>query len=280
MRFQFLLLLLLTSYVLQGQDGGIAKIQQQIAQKQYARAEVFLENELKKHQKQDINNLLGEVYGYQGKWDYPNNAEYQFRYGGVLARKAQGASKLKALTLVGKMKTALNKAASLDKTHLSARWALVDLYISLPGIVGGSTSKAYDYAKEIKKLSAIDGHLALGYVYEYDKQPNKAKEHYMKALSYLSNLEEVNRNQLHYQIGKVCGDYSLNTEKGIYHMQQYIANFTELDGVPLAWAYFRMAKLYRNQKNKESALKWINKALALRSDFKQALLEKETINKI
>ncbi len=276
-------------FATQAQEGIVHKAKNYINEKEYRLAEELLEEALDTSNNVQIKNLLGEVYGHQGKWDEaidiyreltkknPKNAEYQFRYGGVLARKAQSINKIGALTLVGRIKGAFLKAASLDENHLNTRWALVDMYISLPGIVGGNTSKAYDYANELKVLSPIDGYLALGYVSEYDDAPKKAKEYYLKAMKYVDDLGRVDRNQLHYQIGKVSGDYKLKVPKGIYHMRQYIENYSVLDGVPLEWAYYRMAKLYRHSGDKQTAMKWINKSLDLQPEFEQALEEKEKV---
>ena len=60
-------------------------------------------------------------------------------------------------------------------------------------------------------------------------------------------------------------------------MGAYINNFTVKDGVPLYWAYYRMAKLYRHQGEIEQASSWIEKALADRPAFKPALEEQEVI---
>ena len=103
------------------------------------------------------------------------NANYHFKYGGVLAYKAQASNKLKALTLVGDIKKHLHSAVSLDTNHIEARWALVEIYISLPKLVGGSEEKANKYANELLHLSKVDGHLALGYVAEYNDRPKDAE---------------------------------------------------------------------------------------------------------
>ncbi|MGB5819248.1 MAG: tetratricopeptide repeat protein [Saonia sp.] len=276
-------------FFVEAQDDAILKAERYIAQRDYSAAEALLVERLKVSSSPELKDKLGEAYSFQEKWDqaitiyetladtYPKNAEYQFKYGGVLARKAQNSNKLRALMLVGKIKKGFMKAAELNPMHIEARWGLVDLYVSLPGIVGGSMSKAYTYAKELKSISAIEGHLALGYVYEYDDMPKKAEENYMKALQYVDGLETVARNQLNYQIGKICGDYERYLDKGIAHMQTYIKNYTVKDGVPLDWAYYRMAKLYRHKGDKREALTWIGKALQDRPDFKPALKEQKII---
>ncbi|WP_411031111.1 tetratricopeptide repeat protein [Spongiimicrobium sp. 3-5] len=272
------------------QEDVIALVDTYISDKKYHKAERLLLSHGYPGTSDILRDKLGEVYSCQEKWEeaidiyrelakqYPENAEYHFRYGGVLAKKAQSSSKFTAFTLLGRLKEGFLSAAALDAEHVGARWALVDLYVSLPGIVGGSISKAQKYAEELKAISPLDGYLALGYVFEYDERPQKAKQYYLKALGYIDNLEKVERNQLNYQIGKVCGDYNLKLDDGIAHMKQYIADFTVKDGVPLDWAYYRLAKLYRNKGDKKLAVLWITKALEKRPNFAPALKEQEKIN--
>ncbi|MEO0526851.1 MAG: tetratricopeptide repeat protein [Bacteroidota bacterium] len=289
MRYVIFLTVFFLCFAASAQDEVLHEAERYIAARKYSSAEKILQESLKVYSSPELKDKLGEAYSFQEKWDqaidvyeeltdiHPKNAEYQFKYGGVLARKAQNSNKLKALMLIGKIKNGFMKAAELDPKHIEARWGLVDLYVSLPGIVGGSTSKAFKYAKELKSISAIEGYLALGYVYEYDDEPQQAEENYMKALNYVDGLEEVTRNQLNYQIGKICGDYGRYLDRGIKHMDTYINNYTVKDGVPIDWAYYRMARLYRHKENKREANVWIKKALAKRPDFKQALEEQTRI---
>ena len=139
--------------------------------------------------------LLGDSYGHQTKWDdaiklykelvdsIPNNANYHYKYGGALGMKALSVNKLKALTIVDDVKEAFLKAAELDPNHIDTRWALVELYMQLPGIIGGSKSKSLKYANELKALSKVDGYLAKGYIYEYDDEPELAEKYYKMAIT-------------------------------------------------------------------------------------------------
>jgi tetratricopeptide (TPR) repeat protein len=259
---------------------------------------------------------LGDIAAYAKNWDealkyykplvekHNENANYHFKYGGVLAYKAQSSNKLKALTLVGDIKKHLHKAVELDKTHIEARWALVEIYISLPGIVGGSETKAKFYANELQKLSKVDGHLALGYVAEYNNRPLDAEHHYKKAIAIggsehtytkLSGLyektnqpekamsnyevasEKLQRNHLNYLIGKVSAQYNISIDKGLECLQRYIKNYSEKDGVPKSWANYRIAQIYRYKKDKRNAYNYIQKALQEKPDLKAAQKEKELI---
>ncbi len=262
---------------------------------------------------------LGDIAAYVKNWNKAleyykplveankSNANYHFKYGGVLAYKAQSSNKLKALTLVGDIKKHLHKAADLDKGHIEARWALVEIYISLPGIVGGSETKAKFYANELLNLSPVDGHLALGYVAEYNNKPKAAEFYYKKAIEIggsehtykkLSRLYEKNsqpekaisnyevasakfqRNHLNYLIGKVSAQYNISIDKGLVYLQTYVQNYSEKDGVPISWAYYRMAQIYRYKSDKRKAYNYIQKALREKPDLKEAQEEKRLILKM
>ncbi|BAO74802.1 tetratricopeptide repeat protein [Winogradskyella sp. PG-2] len=263
--------------------------------------------------------LLGDAYGHQKKWDeaieqyktltdkQPNDANYQYKYGGALGMKALSISKLKALGIIGDVKRAFLKAAELDPKHIDARWALVELYVSLPGIIGGSNSKALKYANELQKLSKVDGYLAKGYVYEYDDEPELAEKYYRLAIKVggsvtcyekltnfyegqnqpekaIGNLEEaqnkLQRNAMHYQIGKVCADYNIQLDKGEKCLKAYLSHYSSKDGVPKAWAYYRLAQIYNHKKDKTEALKWIEKAITGLPKIKVFQEEKARINKL
>ena len=124
----------------------------------------------------------------------------------------------------------------------------------------------------------VDGYLALGYVYEYDDEPEKARVNYLKGLEYLEGKKHIERNQLRYQIGKVCGDYGVKVDEGISHMEKFVEQYSVKDGVPIEWAYYRLARLYRQKMDKKAADEWINKALTMRGDFELAIAERDRIS--
>lgn len=280
----------------------IAHTKDLIESKKYELAQQEMLNYLKSNPNdKEAKELLGDAYAYQRKWDSaieqyewlklkdPKNANFHYKYGGALGMKARSISKFKALGIIGDIKRSFLKAASLDPTHIDTRWALVDLYVSLPGIVGGSYSKALEYAQQLEDLSKVDGYLAKGYVYEYDDEPKLAEKYYKMAIKVggsvtcydklttfydnqnqpgkaIGTLEESHlrhkRNAIHYQIGKVCADYNVQLNKGEKCLNAYLANYSAKDGVPREWAYYRLAQIYRHKKDKSNALLWINKAIA------------------
>jgi len=172
------------------------KAQQLVTDKDFDAAEKILLIEVESTPDNlQVIELLGDVYGAKKEWDaaivhykklvdlVPENANYHYKYGGVLGMKALSVSKIKALGIIGDVKKEFHTAAALDSKHIDTRWALVKLYTELPGIIGGSTNKALKYAEELEALSLVDGYLAKGYVYNYEEDFDDAENYYKKAVA-------------------------------------------------------------------------------------------------
>ena len=280
-------------------------------------AEQILAKYLKDNSKDlEAIEYYGDAFGFQEKWDpaiieykklvdaKPKEANYHYKYGGVLAMKALQVNKLKALSLISDVKEAFLTAAQLDKNHIDTRWALVELYMQLPGIIGGSKSTSLKYANELEVISKVDGYLAKGYIYEYDDEPALAEKYYKMAITEggsitcfekLSSFYENNnepekamatiqasqakhqRNALHYQIGKVAAEYNIQLDKGAKCLFSYIENYSPKDGVPKAWAHYRLAQIFKHQSNKVNALKHIDLAISELPKIEVFKTEKERI---
>jgi tetratricopeptide (TPR) repeat protein len=172
----------------------IDKAEKLFAQKKYTEAISILEKYYKEHPNSIATiELLGDIAGQQKKWDeaikyyailknsYPNNANYHYKYGGVMGMKAKENKNLKGLKMVDEVEKSFIKAAQLDPKHIEARWGLVMLYIELPAIIGGSERKAQKYADELLLLSKVEGYLAKAYIDDYFNRKTKAEANYLKA---------------------------------------------------------------------------------------------------
>jgi tetratricopeptide (TPR) repeat protein len=163
-------------------------------QEKFEQAKILFENHLKtnpNHYK--TIEYIGDIAGHQKNWDeaiehysilkkqFPKSANYWYKFGGAMGMKAKSVNKFKALGMIDDIENAFLTAASLDSKHISSRWALVTLYIELPGVVGGSEKKAVQYSDELMNLSKVDGYLSKGYIDEYFKRYEKAEINYKKA---------------------------------------------------------------------------------------------------
>ncbi|KVV13890.1 lipopolysaccharide assembly protein LapB [Flavobacterium sp. TAB 87] len=164
--------------------------------KQYAPARTAFESVVKT----TPNNLkaieyLGDIAGAEKKWDTalvyykklkltkPSEADYFYKYGGALGMKALTVNKFKALGMIDEVKGSFEKSIQLDSKHIPARWALIELYLQLPAMVGGSESKAVAYSDQLQRISAVDGYLSQGRIDEYFKRYKMAEEQYKKAVT-------------------------------------------------------------------------------------------------
>jgi len=175
-------------------ETSFEKAEKLYQQEKYDQAKILFENYLKVNPNNyKTIEYLGDIAGHQKKWDEalkhykilknqsPKTANYYYKYGGALGMKAKSVNKFKALGMIDEVEQSFLTATKLDSKHIDSRWALVMLYVELPGIVGGSENKAQKYADELMNLSKVDGYLSKGYIDEYFKRYHKAEANYIKA---------------------------------------------------------------------------------------------------
>ncbi|OOV18295.1 lipopolysaccharide assembly protein LapB [Flavobacterium sp. LM4] len=189
----FLFLFLLMPILIWSQS-NFEKAEKLFHAKKYDEAKSLFE-EILKIKPSDSKTLeyLGDIATLQKAWvigaEYynklkelkPTEADYFYKYGGCLAMRAMEVNKFKALGMVDDMKQAFEKAIILNPKHIPARWALIEIYLQLPGIVGGSESKAISYSNELARISPVDGYLSKGRIDEYFKRFTSAEKNYLKA---------------------------------------------------------------------------------------------------
>ena len=164
-------------------------------QEKYALAKPLFENELKdspNHVKIiehlgdisiHLNNLEKAISYYRMLIKLkPDEANFYYKYGGALGLKSQAGGKWVAIRLIGDMKDSFEKAISLKSNHIEARWALIEYYLQVPGLFGGSEKKAQNYANQLMKFSPVDGYLARGKIDEYFESYKSAEINFLKAI--------------------------------------------------------------------------------------------------
>ncbi|RVT75779.1 hypothetical protein EOD40_10015 [Flavobacterium sufflavum] len=172
------------------------KAQQLFEEGKFEQAKPMFEVLLKKNPSNiKIMECLGDIAGRSKAWDEallyyeklkkakPSEANFYFKYGGVLGMKALEVNKFKALGMIDEVRTNFEKAILLNPKHIEARWALIELNLQLPGILGGSEKKAIQYSNELLQISAVDGYLSRGHIEEYFKRYTTAEQQYKKAIA-------------------------------------------------------------------------------------------------
>jgi tetratricopeptide (TPR) repeat protein len=242
-------------------------------QQEYTQAEISFKNILV----QEPNNLeaiesLGDIAAIKKDWDLSvfyyrklvqlqnNHAEFHYKYGGVLGMKAL-ENKMNALGLVGRIRNAFKTAVALDPDYVDPKWALIDYYLELPGILGGSVKHAKLYANELERVSKIEGLMAHAYIATYDDELKKARNFQKEALQYIDEVSSsYKRNNLHYQIGKACAINNMLLDEGLQHLEYFLLKHKDSDRIAKEWVYYYQAQLYRLKNKKAQATIAIKKA--------------------
>lgn len=81
------------------------------------------------------------------------NSECHEALGNVLGTKASSGGAMGALGSLGKIRDSFKTALELDPNNFSAASSLLTFYLEVPGLMGGSNSKARDLILEIQKNS-------------------------------------------------------------------------------------------------------------------------------
>ncbi len=290
MKYLFCVLHMLLCFTMIAQDAVLEKADILVEELRYLDAQQLLEKEIKNNYSNARLEKLGDVYSIRKNWDkavhcygelveeHPESSNYHYKYGGALGMKALSVNKIKALTYLNDIKKYFKKAAELDRQHIGARWALIEFYLQLPGIIGGSVKKAGMYARELSGIRKIEGLLAYAYIAYDERDFENAQKYALEAIKLSDQIpKDYERNTMHYQLGKIASRYGVEASDGIRHLKWYIDNYTDNDSASLEWAFYHLARINRQIRNKEEALKWIKKAISLRKNFKQALDEQTRI---
>lgn len=237
-----------------------------------------------------ILEILGDIASFEKNWDsaisyykklitaQPKNANFNLKYGGAIGMKALSVSRLQALVLIPDIKKYLELAAEHDRSQIESRRALVELYVQLPGFLGGSDEIAKKYVEELQSLSPVNAYLAKGFIVKENQDVEEAVKYYKYAFKLYRELNNTrSSNSLNYELGKVAAELNLEHSYGARLLDEYIKHYSYKDIYSMEWVYFRKAQIAANLRDKESALKYIEMALTLKGNFKEALREKEKI---
>ena len=193
MKKLFVIIFLLPTLVFS--QTSFEKADRLFSQEKYAAAKPIYESILNDNPTNlKVIENLGDIEIHLKNWDKaifhyqtlkklkPSEANYYYKYGGALGLKSQAGGKWVAIRLIGDMKASFEKTISLNPKHIEARWAMIEYYLQVPGLFGGSEKKAQRYVNELMTLSPVDGYLAKGRIDEYFERYKSAERNYIKAI--------------------------------------------------------------------------------------------------
>jgi len=233
----------------------------------------------------------------------PASSDKQRWLGEGYGLQAEEASLFSAPGLAKKAKAAFDKAVALDPANLDAREDLIEFYLQVPGILGGSVDKAKEEAAEIRKRDSFRGRVAMAQVFLHQKDtagaerelkaavtesPADAKARLALGQLYANNqrwpeafdsveaiLKTDPNNWLAlYAIGRNGAVSGQHLDRAEECLKRYLGHTPALHEPPLANTHFRLGMVYEKKGDKAKARAEYQEAVRLDpklEDAKKAL---------
>ena len=100
----------------------------------------------------------------------PSSFNYNYKLAATLAAKIELMPRIKGAAYVPEMMSQLEKAYKLDDSSLSLNWIMLQVYLEVPGFLGGGKKKARMIIEKISNISESEGKKARSL---YENFPNK-----------------------------------------------------------------------------------------------------------
>ena len=252
-----------------------------------------LKDSLNKNSTSKLERKIADLAFYYKDWDTaidfyekvvlnaPKGDSY-FRLSVAAGRKSLEVSRFYSISYLGKTKSALLKALEFQPNNPLFLRTAIEIFYEIPYFLGGDKEFAKEKAALLYEVDPVEGLMAKGYLNEKEEDLVLAKLNYSKAIKLIlkEELEFVlnrERRDLAYELGRVTADFEINDELGITSLQFYLKNYNFIDNIALEWVYFNLAKISIKQKAMQKSKIYLEKALEIKPDFKQALLLKKEI---
>ncbi len=115
----------------------------------------------------------------------PESCESQLILAQARGLKAREISRVRAMFMVGDIRSGFERAVALDPRHVEARLSLMEFYLQAPKIAGGDLKKARAEAEAVVALDPLAGLPALSRVAAAEGRPDEA----LAALDRLARLD-------------------------------------------------------------------------------------------
>jgi tetratricopeptide (TPR) repeat protein len=193
------------------------------------------------------------------------NSEYFANLGDAYGTAARHAGLFSKTGLALKCKAALEQSVQLDPDNLEARNGLVTFYREAPGFAGGSMTKAYAQAEEIRRRDPQLGTAVLGQLYISDKKYDQA----FGAFEDLLKSAPDNYLAL-YSVGRTAAQTGLRLDRGEQALRRCLELTPGKNDPGHAAAQWRLGNIAEKRGNPAAARAAYRAALRLDPAFPQA----------
>ena len=170
----------------------------------------------------------------------PNRFEYQFRRGASAGFLLSGTPGFRSLRYVIQLRSSFEAAVLLQPNSLAARRALLNIYLGLPGLLGGSQTKAEQQLNAIKSINPLEGALA-GAIYAMNKNDISAFTQQAQ-MAYNDSKHQFLINDSRYELAMITSYFFSDFERAIQLLNDFLDNASTGDQYPPVFARYRLAE--------------------------------------
>lgn len=171
----------------------------------------------------------------------PNRFAYQFGRGASAGYLLSGTPSFLSLRYVLQLRSSFEAAVRLQPKSIVARRALLNIYLGLPRLLGGSQTKAEQQLKDIQLINPLEGALA-GVIYAMNKNDQSAFVQQAQ-MAYNDSKHRFEVNDSRYQLAMIAGYFFDDSERSIQLLNDFLDNANPGDQYPPVFARYHLAEL-------------------------------------
>jgi tetratricopeptide (TPR) repeat protein len=171
----------------------------------------------------------------------PNRFVYQFGRGASAGFLLSGTPSFRSLRYVVQLRSSFEAAIRLQPNSLVARRALLNIYLGLPRLLGGSQTKAEQQLKAIQSINPLEGALA-GAIYAMNSNDQSAFGQQAQ-MAYHNSKHQFVVNDSRYELAMISSYFFKDSERAIQLLNDFLANSNSGDQYPPVFARYRLAEL-------------------------------------
>lgn len=171
----------------------------------------------------------------------PNRFTYQFGRGASAGFLLSGTPSLRSLRYVLQLRSSFETAVRLQPNSVVTRRALLNIYLGLPRLLGGSQTKAGQQLKAIQSINPLEGALA-GAIYAMNKNDQSAFVQQAQ-MAYNDSKHQFAVNDSRYELAMISSYFFKDSERAIQLLNDFLDNANPGDQYPPVFARYRLAEL-------------------------------------
>lgn len=171
----------------------------------------------------------------------PNHFDFQFGRGASAGFLLSGTPSIRSIKYIGDLKSGFEEAVRIQPKSLFARRALLNIYLGLPRLFGGSSAKAAQQIKAIQKLNPLESSIAHALFAIKHKDQTAFDKH--AATAYNDSIHTIEFNDSRFELAMIASQYFDDAALAVNLLNDFLSNTTSGDQYPPVFAQYRLAEL-------------------------------------